>query len=635
MPIIKIHKMTKKINSISRVPTSTWVPSGGHAEINVKLKEKTTEHNPVFLLKGVSLTKLADYNYVTLMDEDGTTPLKYYWVDNKVYITNDLSEWHCHLDVLATYHESILGSEGFCRYADQAHWNPFADDDRLQPDKEIAHINFPAAERPRRDSDSYWQNFNYVNFDQGTFIGYNSPGEWSVLLKCFSSCIDLPHANTHTGLIYYLMPFSSYMELLDDLASNINSITEPLSQGDVGTALKNTLVSVFSGGSPVDCIAAVTLLPIRIDHFDGLDGFTQIQNLDNDYQIYIGSKSYKIPYMRGGQEIKSYIVTAMNILKQDSFQIPLRFPQLMDNFPFLKGPKYTKYTLVHPCGQLDCSDKTLLDQVWLDGYSSIDYLTGSYTVKLNADHRRGARSIIECNGNISEDLWWVANGARTNAAESTLVNASSAALGAALGPIINAGVSTTTITGGDVVKTVIGAEGVDVAGAKGQIREHKEPQTITSEGHTNTGIKGLFPPTQSLSATRESANKGTMMGTALLDTDGTNKYLQFTFNIEAYLPTIFMSDDPNEQGMILDDTGSRYVAFCNQYGWVCNKRLRLGEIFDEDQPTKTSYVQMVGASWVPQTAGSSGANHKHEPAASPADICEVNQFLNSGIYLEK
>lgn len=57
-----------------------------------------------------------------------------------------------------------------------------------------------------------------------------------------------------------------------------------------------------------------------------------------------------------------------------------------------------------------------------------------------------------------------------------------------------------------------------------------------------------------------------------------------------------------------------YTDYCNQYGYPCNRYLKIGDC--------TGYVQCAGAS----VQGASGA--------TPANLSTINSFLNSGIYIE-
>ena len=81
----------KKLNS-------TKQPSTPRASLTVRLKNPTSVLNPVFLVTGYNL---AD-NYVKWGS-------RYYFIDDIVIVGNELAEYHCSTDVLATF-KSLIGS---------------------------------------------------------------------------------------------------------------------------------------------------------------------------------------------------------------------------------------------------------------------------------------------------------------------------------------------------------------------------------------------------------------------------------------------------------------------------------------------------------------------------------------------
>lgn len=100
---------TKRKNSTKR-------PSGG-ATANVKLKENTSLENPVFIVKGLS-----NANYCEYLGN-------YYYVDDVVFVTNEIVELHCTMDALATNRDGIIGSPQFVTY--YSHTNNDIVDSRL------------------------------------------------------------------------------------------------------------------------------------------------------------------------------------------------------------------------------------------------------------------------------------------------------------------------------------------------------------------------------------------------------------------------------------------------------------------------------------------------------------------------
>lgn len=75
---------------------STKQPSGNGTELNVRLKEGTSYLHPVFILNSDN----AGYNYCYFRG-------RYYFIDDIISIGNGLSEYHCSVDVLATWKAQI------------------------------------------------------------------------------------------------------------------------------------------------------------------------------------------------------------------------------------------------------------------------------------------------------------------------------------------------------------------------------------------------------------------------------------------------------------------------------------------------------------------------------------------------
>lgn len=82
---------SKKINSTKR-------PTGGTVR-SIRLKETCPLLNPVFILDGVNY----DYNYVYWEN-------RYYWVNDIIAVTNTVAEYHCTVDVLASWKNDIGSS---------------------------------------------------------------------------------------------------------------------------------------------------------------------------------------------------------------------------------------------------------------------------------------------------------------------------------------------------------------------------------------------------------------------------------------------------------------------------------------------------------------------------------------------
>ena len=122
---------SKRINSTSQTYT-TYA-----SNVDVILKDPCSSQTPVFrVTRSAFGNNPLTFNYA----QWGSW---YYWVDDIVYLTNDIIEIHCHLDPLATYKTAITGSYGLVIYGDSAHHNEYADDTRFYPEK-LYHSQTPA-----------------------------------------------------------------------------------------------------------------------------------------------------------------------------------------------------------------------------------------------------------------------------------------------------------------------------------------------------------------------------------------------------------------------------------------------------------------------------------------------------------
>lgn len=91
----------KVYSGFSKAINSTKQPTGGTTK-TVRLKDGCSVINPVFLLTGYDLSN----NYVSWGS-------RYYYIDDIVILHNDLAEYHCSTDVLATYKDNIGASSQY------------------------------------------------------------------------------------------------------------------------------------------------------------------------------------------------------------------------------------------------------------------------------------------------------------------------------------------------------------------------------------------------------------------------------------------------------------------------------------------------------------------------------------------
>jgi len=226
MPTVSIGNTSKRINSISHT-------FSGGSSLNCKLKEPCSMQTPVFIVQGLS--KGTFYNYASF---EG----RYYWVDDIVYLTNNLQEVHCHLDPLATYADAIKNTNAFVVYGDSGHWNEYMDDIRMQPEEESVSITATHGNIP---------GITWAEGNSGT-----------VVMACMS-CAD-----TSYGVNTFALTVTEFNNMCCDLASVLMGSSSTW-VGDVAKDLANVLSQVGGLGSWRDNIISARYIPIATSSYPG------------------------------------------------------------------------------------------------------------------------------------------------------------------------------------------------------------------------------------------------------------------------------------------------------------------------------------------------------------------------------
>ena len=133
-------------SSFSKRKNSTLIPSGG-TTVQAKLKEPTSELNPVFELQGVTSAK-----YVYCSDFG-----RYYYVTDVVHVTKDIIQISCAIDVLASHKGAIGAVNAFVEYS-SSDYNEYLTDTRNRPNGvgySAQYKNFSALSTLRDDAISY------------------------------------------------------------------------------------------------------------------------------------------------------------------------------------------------------------------------------------------------------------------------------------------------------------------------------------------------------------------------------------------------------------------------------------------------------------------------------------------------
>lgn len=606
MPTIKIGKTSKKINSISRLMLSA-------VDVSVKLKEETSMHDPVFILQGLPLEN--DYNYCKWGD-------RYYWINEKVFITNDIMEFHCNLDPLATFHDSILGTTAFCSFADEDHWNPEMDDVRFGPEIELPLTNgkFIDVHNLRSEGKYYMEQRMIVNpiNDLGGLNG-------TFVLRSYCAVSDL--SLIRSGLITYFIHPSYIMSVLENLKSAIDQFIGA-GTGSFADVFNNAMTGLFSGAEPENAICNLTFVPVPFG--------TIYASTTACSDIALGPYHWSVDNTKVSYAGNLFM---LNKKVKESLYIP--WVNITDKYKFLRLPKYTSLVIKTTCSDVEINNENLVNQTAIGWQFSINPLDGNYVLKMTEHQIEDSLTLGVDQGCVGSDVSWLTGYGNIGSTAQIFVNAAQMGAKTVAGGISYYGstmdASATYNQSGQRVETTdSGMVGGLPYLNQGVTKTRATKKVIDRHSATGgTGIHAQFVPAGNLPpvAKETKLSEGLLAAATTYSGDipsthpqhytNTENYNLWTITVHHIFPSIFVRKDGN--GNYFAD-GYLYDQFCNEYGWPCNKRLNLGDIFDDDNPTHTSFVKCENASWVP-TSATVGANAN--------DIAYVNDQLNSGVFLER
>ena len=178
-------------------------------DVNATLKDSVDVKAPIFKVN----FDPSNYNYVVWAREDG--PTRYYWIDNSVYIHNNIFEVHCSLDIMATYRDIIqLGLTGKLLYTTQDdYWDQYYDDLRFSPSSLDVYDSDPISpENPtwlHENSNVFGEKENLwdVIYDVDGKIDHYGPGTYII------------QTSSDTGVHVYMMNKAAFDKFLAHMSS--------------------------------------------------------------------------------------------------------------------------------------------------------------------------------------------------------------------------------------------------------------------------------------------------------------------------------------------------------------------------------------------------------------------------------
>lgn len=346
---IKIGKTNKRINSTSQSFSSS------NTFNNVYLKEDCSIDNPVFIIQGTP----EKYNYCEWSG-------RYYWIDETIITDWKHYEVHCHLDPLATYKSSIMGSSVYAVYANSSNWNELVDDTRIQPEKLL---------------------YEYTAVKNQVF-GANMISNNGCVVMTFFSAVGSYGVNP--GVHTAVMTVGNFRECLKDISSI---------QWDEGITefyeLFAKTIQAFAGnGSWCDNIYSAFWLPINPGSItgEGVNGHTGI--------TIGGLLADNISWKEVNQNL---------VIKNDDSGNIIDLSALWSTVAptggkaFLRNPRFTSMQLSTPSGVvgIDCSSLTQMTKLRI--VATLAVTTGDWAVKIMNNDLNG-EVIGMCSGNMAVDL---------------------------------------------------------------------------------------------------------------------------------------------------------------------------------------------------------------------------------------
>lgn len=317
MITLTIGKMNKKPNSTKRVLTSSTSVTG------VTLKENVDIKAPVFKLN----FDTSDYNYVVWGD-------RYYYIDNTVYVSNNLWEIHCSLDLLATYRDAICGQSCILAYKTQ---NPHYEIDDLRFNPQFIQnqcVNYNQSIDPKYTEVDINDPSNFIIFDftNGSFI-----------INCTSNGDALGNgAGPHNWLLN-LANFKLFMK---------------------------NLYSAWTGGpfqgpsARVDAINSIIWVPFK---------YTKLSEFCSTADLEIAGSSILTGVYYFNNPVQ---------LWSDTYTLAVPRADTDSNIPrFMHNSRWTKYELITPAGVTDIDADILLNMNSINMHIDVDCIEGTVVFK--------------------------------------------------------------------------------------------------------------------------------------------------------------------------------------------------------------------------------------------------------------
>ena len=296
----------KAYTGFSKKPNSTKQPSSGGSDITVRLKDNCSVLNPVFLLTGYNLA----HNYV----QWGS---RYYFIDDIVIVGNELAEYHCSYDAMATFKSDIGSSSQYVARAAAA------------SNGRIVDTYYPATA----------QNTHSADIQTSPFVTDISNGYYVIGIQGKGS-------GGNGGAVTYYRATASSMKAL------VNYMLDAPSSYQVSEISSELLMCIFN---PLQYIVSCMWFPFAPPIMNG--------------NCYVGWWQASI----SGIDMLSTLEWGTNL----TFTIP-KHPKAASRGQYLNLPPYSRYKLeAGPWGIIPLDNMNLMDATTLTCDYKVDLMTGT------------------------------------------------------------------------------------------------------------------------------------------------------------------------------------------------------------------------------------------------------------------
>lgn len=579
---IYIGHMDKRLNSTKKTQTGDWTTNNG--PIEVRLKEPTTIDKPVFLLQrvvydehGAKLYELKPSDNWIYVPDWG-----YYWIDQTIMSTNELVTFVCHRDVLASGHDYLKSCEAYLSYCS---------------DKEIA-VDYQTMDDPRFGPDKFVA--QTVDNLQDPYHEGQADESYMLIKDWFvddplSGSVLVSLTGVNAGSLLYFMTPEQYVQLVHYVAAGAN-----ISDMDV-------LAAAFLGTDWKACLNYAIYVPIALSKLNETYGNTISQVLWGNVPVSIGTLHYT--------------ASPFQCLVHTSNR-GITFTGLAENadYAFLKGPKYSSVILETPSSSQDISSEAFTVNDYLYIKETMNLINGDYTMKVYAsNYSVQGVPLAAITEHLGVDITGISKSMQSSQelAAQIIKKATTVAVvaGAAM---YTAGAS--AVAAGDTMGAARGAGFGFGESAKYELANYGKMAAANAGGvGATTGIIGQFMGGGCGAVGAAYSCGGGLTSYFGADTTGANVAKK---NFRVITTTAAPAIIADEAG-----TYEAMAKFAKLHGYPCNKWAALADVADGSyiEGVKLSVVSTSDDQYTPSTS---------EFTLTPSEIGELNNFVNTGIYLE-